>query len=34
MEFLEYGVPGQDLRPVVENANRDVQTAVFKDVEA
>lgn len=33
MEFLEYGDPEHDLRPVVENANRDVQAAVFKDVE-
>jgi hypothetical protein len=31
--FLEYGVPGQDLRPAIENANRDVMAAVFRDVE-
>jgi hypothetical protein len=31
--FLEYGAPDQDLREVVEGANRDVQAAVLKDVE-
>lgn len=33
VEFLEYGVPGQDLRAAIENANRDVMAAVFRDVE-
>lgn len=33
MEFLEYGVPGRDTRPVVENARRDVWVAVLRDVD-
>ena len=33
MEFLEYGEPDRDLRPALENANRDVQAAVLHAVE-
>ena len=33
VEFLEYGASGKDLRPAIENANRDVMTAVLRDVE-
>jgi hypothetical protein len=33
MEYLEYGAPGRDLRVAIENANRDVNAAVLKDVE-
>ena len=33
VEYLEYGVPDRDTRPVLENANRDVQAAVLRDVE-
>jgi len=33
VEFLEYGVPSRDLRPAIENANRDVNATVLRDVE-
>jgi hypothetical protein len=33
VQFLDFGVPGSDLRPAIENANRDVKAAVLKDVE-
>jgi len=32
VEFLEYGDPERDLRPSVENASRDVEAVVLKDV--
>jgi hypothetical protein len=33
VQFLDFGVPGRDLRPARKNANRDVKAAVLKDVE-
>jgi hypothetical protein len=31
--FLEYGVPGRDQRPAIENPYRDVEAAIMRDVE-
>jgi hypothetical protein len=33
VEFLEYGFPGRDQRPAVENPSRDVEAAVLREVE-
>jgi hypothetical protein len=33
LEFLEYGTPDRDLRPAIENATRDVNAAVLRDVD-